>query len=731
MQRIIITEQDNTSNVEGLSSYDIVYVPGFVSENWITTEQSQKYFRTPTLVRSKYEFAQKFGNANDFHPTFSTDQPYPIATDAKNGFPAYAIPNFSFTDKPALISGYNNIKCDVTADPADQPAASKAAITGTGYYQSVEVDPAWRPEADIIYYVANGTTEGNKITYVMSCLTEDYDHVIFEIVDLTDPGNQGASPVERGWYYDDDGVKKPATESEQVQGRVYYYISDESTHYADELIFTSNFSPVDNQWMILYKNEYLYTSDTYIGFNTSGATSTTVKDYYEAALNTPIMFHGPTGTSEGDTDPGYRYALYLLSMGIPVYFEQMNSPFEVVNLEDPSNSNASPVEREWFIENGSGQYIRSTDVEVQLGTVYYTGADISVESMYRGLEARFGSSNAEYADTSFDSIGDYSVKYITSGGYPTFEYGPLVTSSVDGNVYGTSPLAQSMIQTANKRGDAVALIDHTNNPNRTIYDTDTYSVITRVRDEFASIDDIMGSYGAMFTPWFYCTHAAITGGTGNLYGESASLNQMPASLAFLGALSRQLQNYNPWLAVAGVSRGPVPYCGGLHTNFNLTNNVADSYQIIPGDESTAGQPAISINPITNIRNYGYCIWGNRTLRNNQGGTKSTSFLNIRDVVSDIKKRLYEASQSLLFEQNTDVLWLNFKNLVTPLLDTMKSNYILDNYSLVKYNNDPETGEPVPAYKVLAAIRIVPIASVEVFELQISLENREFSISEVE
>ena len=29
MQRIIITEVDNTSNVEALSSYDVVYVPGF------------------------------------------------------------------------------------------------------------------------------------------------------------------------------------------------------------------------------------------------------------------------------------------------------------------------------------------------------------------------------------------------------------------------------------------------------------------------------------------------------------------------------------------------------------------------------------------------------------------------------------------------------------------------------------------------------------------------------
>ena len=446
------------------------------------------------------------------------------------------------------------------------------------------------------------------------------------------------------------------------------------------------------------------------------------------------MFQGPTSTAAGDPDPGYRYALYLLSLGIPVYYEQMNSAFEPVDMNDPSNASASPVEQDWFIEV-EGEYIRTDDTTVSAGTTYYKGADISVESMYKGLEARFNGyvegSSTTSSDYSFDSMGDYAVKYISSGGYPTFEYGPLAEPDSTGNVYGTSPLAEQMIRLAAAREDAVALIDHTNNPNRTIYASDTYSVITRVRDEFSNITTEVGSYGTMFTPWYTCTHAAITGGTTNNYGINENINQMPGSLAFLSALAQQLKNYNPWLAVSGVSRGPVPFCGSLHTNFTLTNNVADSYQIIPGDVENLGSASISINPITYIRNYGYCIWGNRTLRNNSNGTKATSFLNIRDTVSDIKKRLYEASQSLLFEQNTDVLWLNFKNLVTPLLETMVSNYILSDYSIVKYNIDPETGQAVPSYKVLSAIRIVPINSVEVFELQVQLENNEVTVAEVE
>jgi len=677
MQRIIITEVDNTSNVEALSSYDVVYVPGFSNNGASPTfTDGATLFRTPTLVTSKYEFLRLFGNGGvDDCPTFPTDQPYPIATASSYGFPSYAIPGYMPPATPSIVAGVNNITYDA-------PMAAEStieAVTATGFYTNVPVDSTWKPVEGVVYYLATAAAVESTVTVTMAAL--------------------------------------PKLES-----------------YEGLLVFTSSTVPSDNGWMVKYGDQYIYTDDMYIDFQASGGALGEVKAYYISTVQQALMFQGPTSTSAGDPDPGYRYALYLLSLGIPVYYEQMNSSFEPVDMNDPANVSASPVAEGWFIEVESN-YVRTDDETVQSGTVYYKGADISVTSMYKGLEARFNgydeASAVNGSDYSFDSMGDYAVKYITSGGYPTFEYGPLADPDASGKVYGTSPLAEQMIRLAATREDAVALIDHTNNPNRSIYATDTYSVITRIRDEFSNITTETGSYGTMFTPWYTCTHAAVSGGSSNNYGINENISQMPGSLAFLSALAQQLKNYNPWLAVSGVSRGPVPYCAGLHTNFTLTNNVADSYQIIPGDVENLGSASISINPITYIRNYGYCIWGNRTLRNNSNGTKATSFLNIRDTVSDIKKRLYEASQSLLFEQNTDVLWLSFKNLVTPLLETMVSNYILADYSIVKYNVDPETGQTVPSYKILAAIRIVPINSVEVFELQVQLENSEVTVAEVE
>ena len=56
----------------------------------------------------------------------------------------------------------------------------------------------------------------------------------------------------------------------------------------------------------------------------------------------------------------------------------------------------------------------------------------------------------------------------------------------------------------------------------------------------------------------------------------------------------------------------------------------------------------------NIRPYGYCIWGNRTLNENNGLVAS-SFMNIRTLVNEVKKTVYSVAKSLTFELNNDVL----------------------------------------------------------------------------
>ena len=690
MKRIIITEVDNTSNVEQLSSYDVVYVPGFSM-----TPADPSYFRNPVLVTSKYQFKKMFG---EIVPTFDVDQHYPESSTTQDGFPSYAIPNYA-----SLVIDGVGINLTGFTDINESPF--------TDYYQKIEVVAEsgaddWVPSEQTNYFL----------------LEEDDGEYAISYSNL---------PLE--------------------DGETYVGVYGES---GSNNVYISKINPMESHW---YENvgtvespAYRATGDTQIqAISPEEGGDTFIKTYYQATRNTPPMFNS------GDADPGYRYALYLLSLGIPVYYEMMNSgnnwteidltsdwtsclikygTIPEGNTDDNETTSRviSPYQQGWYYFDGTSYkkadenapvYSQVSDVG---SATWYIGADISLTSLYTGLQKRFMADPAA-PDYTFDSIGDYSIKYVTSGGYPVFEYGRATETSGDSSedVPVSSALAYSMMDLCHSRGDAVALIDHTDNPERSIYEEDELSVISKVRDTFSSIDDKVASHGTMFTPWYSCTHVVIAGESNMQWN-----NFMPASLAYLSSLSTQLKNYNPWLAVSGVIRGKIPYFGTLHTNYILTNNVADSYQSVPSDE-IAEYPLISINPITYIRQYGYCIWGNRTLRNNKLGTKASSFLNIRNIVSDIKKVLYETSQQLLFEQNTDILWLNFKSSVTPILDRMVSSYILSDYKLTKYNIDPESGDPVPAYMVLANLKIMPINSVEVFDLTVQLENNEITVAEEE
>ena len=95
MQRIIINENDLTSNVEIMSSFDVAYVPGFMYGN---DDALEKYYRKPTLFTNKYDFVAKIGNTV---PTFSSTQYYPKFTvpnlenniTGSDGFVSKAIPD--------------------------------------------------------------------------------------------------------------------------------------------------------------------------------------------------------------------------------------------------------------------------------------------------------------------------------------------------------------------------------------------------------------------------------------------------------------------------------------------------------------------------------------------------------------------------------------------------------------------------------------------------------------
>ena len=336
--------------------------------------------------------------------------------------------------------------------------------------------------------------------------------------------------------------------------------------------------------------------------------------------------------------------------------------------------------------------------------------------------------------------GEYNIKYITSGGYPVFEYtakdedkavrGPIVDEMIGAASAGTAGKGGLWGVTANTsddcypptvengRGDAVAIIDHFNIPGRPLSKEDYLSVSKSANDKFTN--DPIYSYGAMFTPW--CTY--VLSGTYDGKSEMA----LPASFAYLKNLARSIQSNANYMAIAGIARGTVSYIKydsstdryAVLTDKPLTNYIANSYCNDINDMN----PFVSINPITRIRPYGEVIWGNRTLQKSSAtdGVKAQGFLNIRNMLSDIKKRCFTVARDLMFEPNSDVLWANFKIRVQSLLEELKQGGGLVDYSIEKSLLSRKT-------KLGVVINIVPLYALETIDVLINITDEEVTVTD--
>lgn len=286
--------------------------------------------------------------------------------------------------------------------------------------------------------------------------------------------------------------------------------------------------------------------------------------------------------------------------------------------------------------------------------------------------------------SSLDYLKDrnnYDIKFLTSGGYYSATFG------------GT------LISIAAARGDCTAIIDHSEKTVALDMETDS--------GEIPNSAD--GKYGAMFTPW--CTFQFPKWDS----KKNTPLTSMPGSLAYLLAFASSINANNAnWLAAAGASRGGIPYLEAPLVVLS-EDNVA-KYQ------RTNNNVGISINPITNINPYGVIVWGNRTLNPNASGLIASSFLNIRQLCNDIKKTLYIACKSITFEQNSDLLWVKFKSMITPLLDQMQTGDGISGYQISKKKSTKKA-------TLTAVIRIYPIEAVEDFDITLELADEDTTVSD--
>jgi hypothetical protein len=216
---------------------------------------------------------------------------------------------------------------------------------------------------------------------------------------------------------------------------------------------------------------------------------------------------------------------------------------------------------------------------------------------------------------------------------------------------------------------------------------------------------IYGKYSAIFTP--SVTYA------NNLKQDVYQNCKFPASFHYLACFAKSVfaDNYKEWFAVAGFTRGLSTY-NIDSVGFNLGDVAMNALE--PRFFVNGSPVNVAVNVIVNNRG-SYYIWGNRTCHTLGEELTASHFLDIRQLCITLKKFIYVLCRKFTFDPNSDVLWANFVNGLTPCLENMKANQGIRDYAIEKeYTNLKGV--------LKARVRIVPIEAVEDFEITVALED---------
>ena len=394
----------------------------------------------------------------------------------------------------------------------------------------------------------------------------------------------------------------------------------------------------------------------------------------------------------GTYDPGFVYAAELINAGIPIYYIPIN------------------------------------------GT---TCLDV--------YDAMLGTDTEESIFDQFRDRGTFNAKYITTGGYPIYEYDVEKGNGIIRNALVKKVLeiagalddqTDDYLDVQNGRGDAIALIDHFEIDERPLIGAGSvFDKVNKDRAEGGLQGEAYLSYGAMFTPYAeydLARNYVVDGGL-------LETMRLPASFAYLICLAKQLNGILPtYEAIAGVSKGTVTNIVfdqttnryKLCTKKVLTNYIANQYNAPMGAGETDPisldtDTPISINGLTQINPYGIIIWGDRTLKPKDKllGVKATGVLPIRAMVCDIKKQMYQTARRYMYAANNDALWINFRNGVSGLLNQMQSGYGIKKYTLTK---DMEKSKKNALY---VNCSIVPVYPVDKFDITIEITDDDVEVNE--
>lgn len=329
-------------------------------------------------------------------------------------------------------------------------------------------------------------------------------------------------------------------------------------------------------------------------------------------------------------------------------------------------------------------------------TQMFMGNQIAYELLGLGYTVFYKKCNRDLSDLANESFWEV-LKDKTN-----YDFRYIMTGYLSGGA-----ATEHIINVAKERGDCIALLDIDSSAYKSEYIRDT---------KIAKIIENANNYDADKNCAIFLPTVVYDLKRSEDYMTTFSNNmRFPASFHYLTCIANASERYAEWYAASGFTRGVSPFVITA-TDFTIGEAIIDKLQ--PRKQAGVDGLKHAVNVIAKFRNQ-YLLWGNRTantlMAGNDGDLIASDFLNIRQLCCTLKKQIYVACRQLTFDPNSEMLWINFKNKIRPILEKMKADQGIQDYEFVKIANAPKA-------TLKAQIRIVPIEAVEDFEIDVMLED---------
>jgi phage tail sheath protein FI len=194
------------------------------------------------------------------------------------------------------------------------------------------------------------------------------------------------------------------------------------------------------------------------------------------------------------------------------------------------------------------------------------------------------------------------------------------------------------------------------------------------------------SYAAIYTPWLKINNPD----EGVIFNHPADGNVVKAM-----ALTDRTQW--PWFAPAGGVRG-------------VLSNLALKRQFTEGQMTDLYNG--NVNVLRNIPNVGPLIWGQKTMQKKR---TSLDRVNVRRLMTYLRKKIKEYSAAFLFEPNDSTTWSKLKTQVDSLLDIVKTERGVYDYRVI-LDETTNTADVVDRNEMRGKIFLKPTKAAEVITM---------------